>query len=301
MMKRPSFQFYPGDWQRDSALRSCSVGARGLWIECLCIMHQADPYGYLVLNGKPIEAPVLARLVGASTREVVQWLAELSKFGVTAIDANGAVYSRRMVRDEQVRMARAEGGKAGAEHGHKGAEHGKKGGRPVSNKGGFKSPLTDADEPPINPPPSSSVFSLQSSTSNQHPCANARTTEVHETRDQEIPAETHQPLPASRLEKPDGDSGFATFWQAYPRKDAKAGAQKAWRALKPDDALLGVILEALERAKTSEAWRKEGGQFIPLPATWIRGRRWEDASLQPAPPPDPDQPWGGDPRWAGVL
>ena len=36
------------------------------------------------------------------------------------------------------------------------------------------------------------------------------------------------------------------------------------------------MLAALERQRASDQWRKEGGRFIPLPATWINGRRWED-------------------------
>ena len=112
-MKRPAFQFYPGDWQRDAALRACSVGARGLWIEMMCVMHQAEPYGYLVLNGNPIESAQLARMVGASEKEVTRWMAELSAAGVHSFDENGQTYSRRMVRDEALRNARAEGGKLG--------------------------------------------------------------------------------------------------------------------------------------------------------------------------------------------
>ena len=48
-MKRPSFQFYPGDWLRDPALRACSLAARGLWADVLCYMHQGAPYGHLAL------------------------------------------------------------------------------------------------------------------------------------------------------------------------------------------------------------------------------------------------------------
>lgn len=109
---RPAFQFYPGDWQRDAALRSCSVGARGLWIEMICVMHQAEPYGVLLINGRPVDTPALSRIVGATTKEVTIWLAELEAAGVfTRID--GAVTSRRMVRDERIRNARASGGKLG--------------------------------------------------------------------------------------------------------------------------------------------------------------------------------------------
>lgn len=109
---RPAFQFYPGDWQRDAALRSCSVGARGLWIEMICVMHQAEPYGCLLINGRPVDTPALARIVGATAKEVTTWLAELESAGVfTRVD--GAITSRRMVRDERIRNARASGGKLG--------------------------------------------------------------------------------------------------------------------------------------------------------------------------------------------
>lgn len=112
-MSRPSFQFYPGDWQRDAGLRAVSVGARGCWLEMICIMHQADPYGHLVLNGEPVDEPTLARMIGATEKEVGAWLRELEKRGVFDREDDGTIVSRRMVRDEQVRRARAAGGSKG--------------------------------------------------------------------------------------------------------------------------------------------------------------------------------------------
>lgn len=53
-VKRPAFQFYPGDWLRSTDLRSCSVGARGLWIDMICLMHEGTPYGHLKVNQKVI-------------------------------------------------------------------------------------------------------------------------------------------------------------------------------------------------------------------------------------------------------
>ena len=47
--KRPAFQFYPESWRTDAELRSCSLAARGLWIDLMCVMHQCKPYGHLVL------------------------------------------------------------------------------------------------------------------------------------------------------------------------------------------------------------------------------------------------------------
>jgi hypothetical protein len=112
-MKRPSFQFYPGDWLNDAALRTVSVPARGLWIEMICVMHQGSDYGYLKVNHKVILTPNLARMVGATLAETEAWLEELDSAGVFGRDVDGCIFSKRMIRDEEVRSARAAGGKLG--------------------------------------------------------------------------------------------------------------------------------------------------------------------------------------------
>jgi hypothetical protein len=112
-MKRPSFQFYPGDWLRATELRSCSVGARGLWIDMICLMHEGSPYGHLKVADKVIHQSNLARMVGATIAEVEGWLAELEEAGVFSRTDDGCIYSRRMVRDEDVRCRRAAGGVLG--------------------------------------------------------------------------------------------------------------------------------------------------------------------------------------------
>lgn len=77
----------------------------------------------------------------------------------------------------------------------------------------------------------------------------------------------------------DGLNGsFTKFWIAYPRKKSKGAAEKAWLKIKPDEQLSGAILAAVERAKTSADWQREGGQFIPHPATWLNAKGWEDES-----------------------
>ena len=165
-MKRPSFQFYPADWRKDTALQFCSLSARGLWIEMMCIAHECDSYGFLRINGRPMTAAQIGRLVGISERECMKLLDELFEAGVFSKADDASIYSRRMVRDEKLRERRAEGGKAGSEHGAKGGIHGAKGGRPAKGK----TPLGDggrgvfcADEkPPLKPPPSSSSSSSTS-------------------------------------------------------------------------------------------------------------------------------------------
>lgn len=93
--------------------------------------------------------------------------------------------------------------------------------------------------------------------------------------------------------KPDGaEETFDQFWQQYPNKVAKANALKAWRKIKPDASLLAKILKGLSVAKASEGWVKDGGRFVPHPATWLNGKRWEDEAVSgEAPALDGPPPW----------
>jgi hypothetical protein len=75
-------------------------------------MHEGSPYGYLKVADKVILPANLARMVGETLEVVEGWLHELHEAGVYDID-NGAIFSRRMIRDEELRQKRAEGGKLG--------------------------------------------------------------------------------------------------------------------------------------------------------------------------------------------
>jgi hypothetical protein len=112
-MKRPSFQFYPSDWLRDTALRSCSTSARGLWMDMICFMHEGSPYGHLKVGDKVILPSNLARMVGDNSDLVADWLLELSQAGVYDTTEDGVIFSKRMVRDENLRQIRAAGGSKG--------------------------------------------------------------------------------------------------------------------------------------------------------------------------------------------
>lgn len=75
-------------------------------------------------------------------------------------------------------------------------------------------------------------------------------------------------------------SGFAEFWIAYPKKAGKGAAEKAFSKAKVNGRL-PEVLKAIEEQKQSAQWQKDGGQFIPNPATWISQRRWEDEQTAP--------------------
>lgn len=69
---------------------------------------------------------------------------------------------------------------------------------------------------------------------------------------------------------------FDQFWDEYPNKKAKQDALKAWGKILPDGVLFGKIMDGLRRWKDSADWKDDGGRFIPYPASWLNGKRWED-------------------------
>jgi hypothetical protein len=69
---------------------------------------------------------------------------------------------------------------------------------------------------------------------------------------------------------------FDDFWTLYPRKCAKADAEKAFRRITWTADLWATVMAALRRQRKSEQWKEGSGRFIPYPATWLRGYRWED-------------------------
>ncbi len=69
---------------------------------------------------------------------------------------------------------------------------------------------------------------------------------------------------------------FIEFWNLYPKKKAKAYAEKVWNKIKPNDGVHSNIMAGLNRAIKSEEWVKDNGQYIPYPGSWLNGKRWED-------------------------
>lgn len=78
---------------------------------------------------------------------------------------------------------------------------------------------------------------------------------------------------------------FSTFWQAYPKKRNKARAKQAFFRIKNIEKVFPVMMQALGRQKALADWQKDGGQYIPLPTTWLNGERWEDVEQVEVQPP----------------
>ena len=114
MGKMPAFQFYPGDWRKDVGVQSLDYFDRGVWHEMLCLMHESERRGVLVLNGHAMTGEMLARLLGLDKQTLTTTLTTLLTSGVASREAEtGALMCRRMVRDEKLCEIRRQAGKLG--------------------------------------------------------------------------------------------------------------------------------------------------------------------------------------------
>lgn len=73
---------------------------------------------------------------------------------------------------------------------------------------------------------------------------------------------------------------FEQFWKAYPRKDSKKAALKAFTRIPNLDEEFPRIMEAVEAAKKSNQWNEDHGKYIPYPATYLNGEKWKDEGTQ---------------------
>lgn len=89
---------------------------------------------------------------------------------------------------------------------------------------------------------------------------------------------------------PEAEQRFAAFWDAYPVHKDKQQARLRWAQINPTDELLAEILAAIAKLKKSDDWQRD---IIPLPSTFLRNRRWEDAEDLP----DSAAQGGGFDRW----
>ena len=69
---------------------------------------------------------------------------------------------------------------------------------------------------------------------------------------------------------------FDDFWKAYPKKQGKDLAKTSFAKRKVGKELLQQMLSSIDQQKATDQWKKDGGQFIPAPATWLNQGRWQD-------------------------
>lgn len=69
---------------------------------------------------------------------------------------------------------------------------------------------------------------------------------------------------------------FNEFWTSYPKKRNKQKCKEWYLKNKPTEELHGKILLGITFYSSTEDWKKDNGQFIPYPSTFLNQKRWED-------------------------
>ena len=86
------------------------------------------------------------------------------------------------------------------------------------------------------------------------------------------------PSEAEKPKKPPSKSAFEEFWTVYPRKVGKKAAEVAYHALmnRPAPPTIEQLIASVQAHKATWNWKKENGQFIPHPQTYLNQDRWKD-------------------------
>ena len=74
---------------------------------------------------------------------------------------------------------------------------------------------------------------------------------------------------------------FEDFWKAWPtsgRKGGKSVCLAKWNKLKLDSQA-DQIIKHVTWMKTTDAWKKANGDFIPAPLVYINQMRWDGAEV----------------------
>jgi hypothetical protein len=76
---------------------------------------------------------------------------------------------------------------------------------------------------------------------------------------------------------------FERFWESYPKKVGKDAAWVEFQKRNPGDDLTDRMIAVVTEQRASEQWRKDGGQYIPHPRTWLHQGRWQDEAPRSRP------------------
>jgi len=90
--------------------------------------------------------------------------------------------------------------------------------------------------------------------------------------------------------KKEEDPAFSEFWKLYPKKESKGAARRAWNKIKAPCETLEKIKMALVWQKKTRQWQDDHGQYIPQPATYLNGCKWDDEPVITAKNPNEWKP-----------
>lgn len=252
-MSFASMPLFTGDYLRDT--RHLSPLRHGVYL--LALMHCWDSKGPMPLDEQ--EAAGICNCRSSDEIEALRYITD--RYFIRMDDGH---YNKRMT--EVVADAERWGQKS-----RTGGLHSAETRRAKARRGAARKAI----EPPFNHPATTLSTVVEGSLVSPSPSPSPSLSST-------------PPTPRKRGECVEPE-GFAQFWAAYPRRTAKASALKAFSKLAPDGALLARMLAAIREQARSDQWRRDGGAYIPHPATWLNGRRWEDEAATVA----ADDPFAG--------
>ena len=108
----PAMPFYIGDWLKCPEVRALPPDYRGLWFDMICYMWESTERGVMIKpTGKPYSNDEIIRMVGLDNQNSGIWLTYLLDNGICfKREIDGAVYSKKMLYQEQLRLIRKEPG-----------------------------------------------------------------------------------------------------------------------------------------------------------------------------------------------
>ena len=103
-VKNTTIKIDARDWTGDPRLRLVSLAARGLWLECLCLMRTAPRTGYLETTaGTPVSDGALARIACAQEADITALRRELADNAIPSVEEGTGVWYCRRMADEAAR------------------------------------------------------------------------------------------------------------------------------------------------------------------------------------------------------
>lgn len=164
-MKRPSFQFYPSDWDSNPNLKRCSFAEKGIWIDIMCLMHDQAEYGVLrwrlaeiaeavgckVAQLKSLERKGVLKGSDSNVEPFVYVPRSARKNGDPVLlirkQSGPLWYCSRMVKDEYVRTVRGDGSRFFGGNGEDNGETPKVAPKPGLSDGSSSSSSSSSSSP----------------------------------------------------------------------------------------------------------------------------------------------------------
>ena len=175
-------------------------------------------------------------------------------------------YVRKRYKREQARQARVKPGRRNrrtADSDHRTAPNGGQCPPSLDSQTGVVLTPSPSPSPSPSPTPDDRSFAFDTSDSAQT-----------------VPTSVEKKPRSGRVNGTDLRQRFDAFWASYPRKIGKDAAWRAWQQRRPDTDLTAAILAAVAWQVRQDNWLREGGRFIPNPATWLKAGRWQDEPSQ---------------------